>query len=134
MQSPSCSKRVLLELPLLPPSGSGASASAYPLFALRAAAILLAEAILADDDVQPRRVLLVLRHFGEVEALEVGEHADYVRPVVGRILDRVSVQGDAVQVLQWGEMLEIREPLDLVPMKVDHLQGSEFEDVVADLK
>ena len=133
MQSPSCSKRVLLELPLLPSSGSGASA-ANPLFALRAAAILLAEAILADDDVQPRRVLLVLRHFGEVEALEVGEHADNVRPVVGRILDRVSVQGDAVQVLQWGEMLEIGEPLDLVPVKVDHLQGSEFEDVVADLK
>ena len=31
-------------------------------------------------------------------------------------------------------MLEIGEPLDLVPVKVDHLQGSELEDVVADLK
>ena len=133
MQSPSCSKRVLLELPLLPSPGGGPS-TANPLLALRAAAILLAEAILADDDVQPRRVLLVLRHFGEVEALEVGEHADNVRPVVGRILDRVSVQGDAVQVFQWGEMFEIGEPLDLVPVKVYHLQGSEFEDVVAYLK
>ena len=123
-------KRELFELPILASSRRGWD----PFLALAPFSLFLAETVLAHDDVQPRRVLLVLGHFGEVETLEVGKHANDVRPVVGGILDRVAVQGDAVKVLEWGKMLEIRKPPDLVPVQVYHLQGSELEDVVTDLK
>jgi len=52
---------------------------------------------------------------------------------VGLILDGVAMERQAVEVGQLLELGDVGEPLDLVAVKVEHLQGLELEDVVTDL-
>ena len=86
---------------------------------------MLLDVVVVDDDVKPGAVLFVVGDLGEVEGPQLGKHDDHRRPVVGLVLDGVAVQGQAVEVRQLPQLADISEPLDLVPVKVEHLQGLE---------
>ena len=94
---------------------------------------MLLHVVVVDYDVKSGAVLFVLGNLGKVERPQLRKHADHRRPVVRLVLDRVPVEGEAVEVGELLELADVGEPLDLVSVKVEHLEGLELEDVVADL-